>query len=311
MERRSFLKGALGGGVAAGELAAKAKSIPKRRYRDNVKLSIVGFGGIIVVGMEQVEANRSVAAAVERGVNYFDVAPTYWNGEAEIKLGEALKPHRKNVFLACKTTQRDAAGAQKELERSLGRLQTDHFDLYQFHGINNVAEVDQILGPGGAAETFVKARQDGKVRYIGCSVHSTEAAIAILDRFPLDSVLFPVNFVCFQQGNFGPQILAKAKEKGAARLALKGLAHHALPKGTKAAGTNYPKCWYTPVVEPALANQALRFTLSEDITAAITPGYEQIFTMALDIAAAFKPLKKSERERLLASTAGLTPIFKA
>ena len=309
MERRDFLRTALAGS-AVGKVSGAGRAIPKRRYRDNVKLSIVGYGGIIVVGMEQAQANRSVASAVERGVNYFDVAPTYWDGEAEIKLGEALKPHRKNVFLACKTTQRDAAGAQKELDRSLGRLQTDHFDLYQFHGISKVAEVDQILGPGGAAETFDKARKAGKVRYIGCSVHSTEAALAMLERFPLDSVLFPVNFVCFQQGNFGPQILAKAKEKGAARLALKGLCHEAWPKGTKAAETKYPKCWYKPVDEPELGAKALRFTLSEDITAAITPGYEQIFTMALDIAAGFKPMKKGEREQLLASTAGLTPIFK-
>ena len=85
-------------------------------------------------------------------------------------------------------------------------------------------EVERILGPGGAAETFLKARDEGKVRYLGCSAHSEEAALAMLDRFKLDSILFPINFVTMTQANFGPRVITKAKEKGAARLALKALA---------------------------------------------------------------------------------------
>ncbi len=302
MQRRNFLKSAA---LVAGTAAA-AKALPRRLYRDNVRLSIIGFGGIVVVGQEPEAAAREVAAAIDRGVNYFDVAPSYGKGEAEIKLGNALRPYRKNVFLACKTQKRDAAGSRQELEQSLERLHTDHFDLYQLHAVTTKEDVDQILGPGGAGETFRKAREEGKVRYLGCSAHSQEAALAMLERFPLDSILFPINYICYGEGNFGPQVVARAKEKGVARLALKALARTRVVKG---APRKYPKCWYEPIDDRETARQALRFTLSEDITAAIPPGDERIFRMALELAADFKPLTAGERQQLLAGARGTKPIF--
>ena len=316
MRRRDFLASAIAGGVAIqlGCGKARAKPVPKRRYNDEVELSVIGFGGIVVVGQEQEAANRAVAKSIDRGINYFDVAPTYGKGEAEQKLGIALKPYREDVFLACKTQKRDAGGAREELEQSLRQLHTDHFDLYQFHAVRNMDDVEKILGPDGAAEAFLKARQEGKVRYLGFSAHSTEAALALLDRFEhVDSVLFPVNFTCYAQGNFGPRILEKAKQKGAARMALKALAHSTWPEGTNRKETKYPKCWYKPVdlENRELVCNALRFTLSEDITAAIPPGDERLYQLALDLAADLEPMTPPERDALLASTAGLDPIFRA
>ncbi len=305
MQRRSFLAAA---GAAVTSLAAARAEIPKRPYRDNVSLSVIGFGGIVVVGMEQKDADREVAASIDRGINYFDVAPSYADGEAEVKLGIALRPYRKNVFLACKTQRRDAAGARQELERSLQRLHTDYFDLYQFHAVSSTKDVEAILGPGGAAELFFQARRDGKARYLGFSAHSAEAALALMDGFPTDSVLYPVNYVLYAQGGFGPQIMAKAKAKGAARLALKALAHTRLEKG---AARTHPKCWYKPIEDAELARQALRFTLSEEVTSAIPPGDERLYRLALDLAAGHKPLTAAERKNLLASATGLEPLFRA
>lgn len=289
-----------------GQATAAKGPLPRRRYKDNVELSIIGFGGIVVVGQEQKDADREVAQSVERGVNYFDVAPTYGRGEAEIKLGPALEPHRKGVFLACKTTERTAEGARKELEQSLQRLRTDHFDLYQFHAVTTIKDVETILGPGGAAEMFLKAREQGKVKYLGASAHSIEAAVAMMDRFPLDSILFPVNYVCYAQSNFGPQVVAHAKKKGVARLALKAMARNRLERGAE---RKYPKAWYEPFDDREQAAKALRFTLSEDITAAVPPGDEQLYRMALDLAMEFKPLSSRERRDLLASSAGIKPLF--
>jgi aryl-alcohol dehydrogenase-like predicted oxidoreductase len=269
---------------------------------------VIGFGGIVVMGMEQPEADRTVADAVARGINYFDVAPSYGDGEAEEKLGPALEPHRKNVFLACKCERRDAEGARQQLELSLKRLRTDHFDLYQFHAVASMKDAEQILGPGGAGELFLKARQEGKVRYLGFSAHNVEAALTLMDRYRFDSVLFPVNYVNYAQGNFGPQILAKAKEKGIARLALKSMAHTVWKEGEP---HTYPKCWYHPIEDPELARKALRFTLSEDITAAIPPGDERLFRIALAAAPGLEPLTAAERRDLLASAKGMTPIFHA
>jgi aryl-alcohol dehydrogenase-like predicted oxidoreductase len=313
MKRRDFLKTGMGAMVTAtvGQpilSRAQQSTIPKRTYKDDVELSLIGFGGIVVVGMEQPQANRAVAESFERGVNYFDVAPSYGDGEAEEKLGKAIQPYRDRIFLACKTQGRDAKSAEQELEVSLNRIGVDHFDLYQFHAVTELDDVKTILGPSGAMETFHRARQAGKIRYIGFSAHSVEAALALLDGYDFDSVLFPLNFVCVGQGNFGPQIVEKAKEKGAARLALKAMAHTARPEGEER--TKHPKCWYRPVEDDELAERALRFTLSHDITAAIPPGEETFFFKALDFAPRFKPLSEPERKKLLAETTGKEPIFR-
>ena len=278
--------------------------IPKRLYTDGVKLSVIGFGGMIIVGHEQIEANQIVTEAVDRGINYFDVAPEYGDGEAEEKLGIALQPYRNRVFLACKTLQRDAQGAQKELDRSLKRLRTDHFDLYQFHAVNTMEDVNRIFASDGAIQTYITAREQEKVRFIGFSAHSVEGALAMMDRFNFDSILFPINFVCYAQG-FGPQVLQRAKEKGVARLALKALAHHPWPEGVD---RKY-RCWYQPVDDLKLARQALRFTLSEDITAAVAPGDLRLYRSALDLASSLDPLTQEERQQILVSTQGCQPIF--
>jgi len=263
---------------------------------------------MVVVGMNQNDANAIVIESFEQGINYFDVAPFYGDGEAEIRLGEALELYRDRVFLACKTMQRSAEGVRSELERSFRRLRTDHFDLYQFHAVIDLEEVEEIFAPGGAAEAFVEARREGKIRFIGFSAHSIEAALAMLDRFSFDSVLFPINFICYAQGSFGPQVIKKASEKGVARIALKAMAHGRWRKGEK---HKYPKCWYRPIEDRALARKALRFALSEDVTAAIPPGDERLFRMAVDLAGDLPPLTPEERQALLDSTHGLKPLLTA
>jgi aryl-alcohol dehydrogenase-like predicted oxidoreductase len=291
---------------------ASTRLLPKRHYRDDIQLSLIGLGGMTILGTQQSEVNRFVAEAFERGVNYCDVAPRYGNGEAELKLGVTLRSHRKKTFLACKTEKRSAAEAQIELDRSLKRLQTDHFDLYQFHAVQSAQEVDQILGTGGAAEVFLRARKEGKVRYLGVSAHSVEAAFSLMDRFRLDSILFPVNYVCYAQGNFGPQVLRRAREMGVARMALKAFAYSKTWAG-------HPDAFYRPIEDPALARQSLRFTLGEDVTAALPPGAMEapadlnahLYRLALDFAAAYEPLTAREREDLLASSAGVEFLFKA
>jgi aryl-alcohol dehydrogenase-like predicted oxidoreductase len=306
MKRREFLKSAAATGLATQALLGAQSELPKRPYKDDVRLSMIGFGGIIMLGQEQPKANQIVAEAIDRGLNYFDVAPSYGDGEAEEKLGIALQPYGKNIFLACKAEKRDAQGARAQLESSLKRLKTDHFDLYQFHAVKTPEEAKQIMAPGGAAETFIKAKKEGMTRYIGFSAHGVEAAKILMDGMQLDSVLFPVNYVNYAEGDFGPQILAEAKRRGLARLALKSLARTTWKPGER---KTYANCWYRPIEDPAIAEKALRFTLSEDVTAAIPPGYEKFLRMAMDFASQFKPLDTTERQELLASAKGVTPIF--
>ena len=315
MERRDFLKqGALtaAGAAATAKFASAAtptRPIARRALgKTGEHLSMIGFGGIVVMNENDGQAKNIVAEAVDRGVNYFDVAPSY--GDAQERLGPALAPYRKNCFLACKTEGRMKDDSRKQLEESLRLLKTDHVDLYQFHALTKMTDLDKVLGPGGAMETMEAAKKEGKIRYIGFSVHSAETALAAMDRYHFDTVLFPVNFVLFSQANFGPQILAKAQEKGMGILALKGMAKTTWTAEQKQQNhPEEPKCWYRPAAFPDEASLGLRWTLGHPITAALPPGDEKYFRLAMDVAQNYRPLEPHESEMLLASAKGVEPIF--
>jgi aryl-alcohol dehydrogenase-like predicted oxidoreductase len=314
MKRREFLKqAALTAATVAStsQLHASANTpsnpIARRTLgKTGEKLSIIGFGGIVVMDEETGAASNIVAEAVDRGINYFDVAPSY--GNAQERLGPAMAPYRKNCFLACKTEGRMKDDSRKQLEESLRLLKTDHVDLYQFHALTKMKELDTVLGPGGAMETMEAARKEGKIRYIGFSVHSAETALAAMDRYNFDTILFPVNWVLFTQANFGPQILKRAQEKQMGILALKGMAKTVWASDQK---QNHPepKCWYQPAAFPDEASLGLRWTLGHAITAALPPGDERYFRLAMDVAQNYKPLESHEEQALLSGGHGVEPIF--
>ncbi len=312
VERRTFLRQAAAGALigcfpaslSAIERVADAPLERRALGRTGERLSIIGFGGIVVMNATPAEAAARVGHAIDRGVNYFDVAPSY--GNAEERLGPALKPYRTRIFLACKTEERTRAGALAELEGSLKRLGTDHVDLYQLHAVTTREDVDTILGPGGALEAFTAARAAGKTRFLGFSAHSVEAALALMEAFAFDTILFPVNFATWHAGNFGPQVLEAAQKKSMGILALKSMARRPWPAG---AARTFAKCWYEPLSTPDAARDGLRFTLSHPVTAAIPPGDETLFAMALDLAAAFQPLTPEEAAAIKRKGLETTPIF--
>jgi predicted aldo/keto reductase-like oxidoreductase len=314
MKRRTFVTKTLQTGIALSAfplISSCNKEIsgvlPKRRLgRTGEKLSIIGFGGIIVSNIDQDEANNRVSKAIDQGCNYFDVAPTY--GNAEDMLGPAFEPYRKDCFLACKTQKRDAAGAEEELHSSLKKLRTDYFDLYQLHAISSVDDVEQAFGPGGAMETFMKAKEEGLVRYLGFSAHSQEAALLAMEKFDFDTILIPVNFVCWFQGNFGPAALAKAKEKGMGILALKALAFTRIPQGEPRV---YEKAWYVPIEDETVGDLSLRFTYSQGATAAIPPGEYKFWDRAVNIAMKSTEISEGEISQLQKTAEGVEPLFSA
>jgi aryl-alcohol dehydrogenase-like predicted oxidoreductase len=314
MERRDFIKQAAitAAAVASStQMTASAvtpsKTIARRMLgKTGEQLSIIGFGGIVVMDEETGAASNIVAEAVDRGVNYFDVAPSY--GNAQERLGPALAPYRNKCFLACKTEGRMKDDSRAQLEESLRMLKTDHLDLYQFHALTKMSDLDKVLGPGGAMETMEAAKKEGKIRYIGFSVHSVETALAAMDRYNFDTVLFPVNWVLFSQANFGPQILRRAQEKKMGILALKGMAKTVWTAEQKPHHPQ-PKCWYQPASFPEQASLGLRWTLGHPVTAAIPPGDERYFRLAMDVAQNYKPLEVEEEQALLSGGHGVEPIF--
>jgi len=320
MGRRAFLRGIGTAGVAAaaGASAAGCDAVQRltglgrvpRRELANLgdKLSVVGFGGIVVMDETQEDANAWVAQAVERGVNYFDVAPAY--GNAEERLGPALEPYRHEAFLACKTAQRYRQAAWDELQRSLERLRTDYLDLYQFHAVTTLADVDRITGKGGALEAFLEARDAGLIRYIGFSAHNEVAALELMDRVPFDTILYPLQWACWYRGRFGQQVLAKAREQGLGILALKALARG---QNTADSAHRFPKCWYEPVATPEEAALGLRWTLAlEGVTSAVSPSHAELLFWACDAAGDdLSPLTEEEVAALQAEAERVNPLFTA
>ena len=274
--------------------------------KTGIELSAVGFGGIICKDESPTDAARVVAKAIDREINYFDISPAY--GNAQDILGPALEPYRDRVFLACKTGKRNAAEAKQELAGSLSALRTDHFDLYQFHAVTTLDEVDEIFGPGGAMELFVEAQREGQIRFLGFSAHTEEAAVALMNRHDFTSALFPINWVTWNTGRFGPKVVAAALETNTAILALKSLAKRQWNEGE---ARRWEKCWYSPVDTWEEAQFAYRFTMSRPVTAAVSPGHAELLWWSCDAADSFKSLSEAEEQDIAERARGVTAIFQS
>jgi predicted aldo/keto reductase-like oxidoreductase len=259
-------------------------------------ISVLAFGGIVVRDTAASEAADYVARAVDGGINYFDVAPSY--GNAQDVLGPALEPHRSKVYLACKTAMRTKKEALEDLHRSFKLLRTDYFDVYQLHGVP-AEDVDTVLGKGGAVEALVEAKEKGWVRTIGFTTHADDAALRLLEPRIFDTMLFPINWACWIKNGLGQRALEEASRQNLGRIAIKALAH----REKEPRDDGYPKCWYRPIIDDdRLAELALRFTLSQDVHTAVSPGDIRMLHLARSIMEKYRgapvPLSPNEYEEL-------------
>jgi predicted aldo/keto reductase-like oxidoreductase len=158
-----------------------------------LQVSEIGFGGIPIIPLTRDEAVSVVRHCLDAGITFFDTANMYTTSEE--KLGIALKGHRSQVVIATKTALRDARGAAGHLDLSLRQLQTDWIDVYQLHNVSNEDALKQVLAPGGAYEAVARARDAGKVRFIGISSHSIPTAMEALKTGLFQTLQFPFNFI--------------------------------------------------------------------------------------------------------------------
>lgn len=178
--------------------------------------------------------------------------------------------------------------------------------MYQLHELSSVEEVEQAFSSGGAMETLVKAKQDGKIKHIGFSAHSVDAALLAMKNFDFDSILFPINFACWNAGNFGPQVFAEAEKRGMGILALKSMA---LTTFHEKEDLIYKNCWYRPINDEKVMKMALKYTLSKNITAAIPPGDYSLFLKALEFMNDYEPISEKETKELLSLAKNTKPVF--
>ena len=281
----------------------------KRRFgRTGHQSTIVIFGGFAVGLIGQREADGVVDLLLEHGVNHIDVAPSY--AEAEQRLGPSLERYRDQFFLGCKTELRGKEEARQELYGSLERLRVDSFDLYQLHNVSTMEALERCFAPGGSLEAILDARDEGLTQYVGITSHGLQAPavqLAALERFDFDSLLFPLNFKMWADEAYrrdATALLQVAAERDLGTMVIKTWTRG--PWGDK---EHRYHTWYEPFDSAETIERALRFTLSQPITGAISAGDARLLPMILDAAERFRPMDGAEQAELLAGAAGYEPLF--
>jgi len=267
-----------------------SSAIPLRQFgKSDAKVSILGFGGHhLGEAPDEKTAVRLIQEAVDGGITFYDNCWEYRRGKTELWMGAGLKGRRDKVFLMTKTCPhgRDASLALEMLEESLRRLQTDHLDLWQVHGMAFENDPELFIRPNGAAEALAKAKKDGKVRFVGFTGHQNPMVhLGMLKTdFPFDAVQMPLN--AFDHGfvrSFERQVLPELNRRGIAVLGMKPLNGHGEPIKTGALS----------------AEEALRYAMSLPVTTTIT-GIDSIDVLRqnLGIAQNFKPMSAQEMDEL-------------
>ncbi len=295
MNKREFIKRSVAGAVAIGATGKVSTAFADTEEEQNMsvnkgikrKLGKTGFevfpvvyGGIVSSRDGQAASDNYVAWALDRGINYFDVAPSY--ADAQEKLGISLKPFRKDNYLACKTAQRSRKGAEKEFEESLRLLHTDYFDLYQLHGLTTAEEVDQAFAPGGVMEMIEKEKQRGRIRKVGFSAHSQVQALRTMSMYDFDTVMFPINWQMDMLAQWGSGVAKDARKRGMGVIALKGLVHRKWLNEEER--KSYPKSWVKPidVSNQAMGIAALKYTFRAGADVIVPPGDFRNFAFCVD-----------------------------
>lgn len=245
------------------------------------------LGGAAFAGVTQTETDATLELALSYGVNHVDVAASY--GEAEIRIGDWIRRHGKPFFLATKTGERTAVQAREQIQRSLERLKVDQVDLLQLHNLVEPQEWETALGPGGALEAAIEAREQGLVRFIGITGHGLMAAAMhrrALERFDFDSVLLPFNYVMAQQAQYFSEFLALVQicqSRDVAVQTIKSIVHRPWGESVPSRAT-----WYRPLEDQVAIDRAVHWVLGHAGLFLNSVGDIQVLPKVLDAANRFE-----------------------
>jgi aryl-alcohol dehydrogenase-like predicted oxidoreductase len=307
MERRDFIKTATIAAAVTGTGFSQSAPSPRSTthpeasdmiYRNlgttGERVSAIGLGGYHIGKGSDAQANiQLIRQAIDRGITFLDNCWDYNDGISEVRMGQALRDgYRQKVFLMTKMDGRTKESYNKQLEQSLGRLQTDVIDLVQFHEVIRMEDPDRIFAEDGAIHAAIAAKQAGKIRYIGFTGHKDPAVhLRMLDtaqkhNFHFDTVQMPVNVMDAHFRSFTQEVMPVALKQGIGILAMKTFGDHYILD--------------SKTVEPI---EALHYGLTQPVSVVIT-GIDSptILEQALTAARTFKPLSETQIASLLART---------
>jgi aryl-alcohol dehydrogenase-like predicted oxidoreductase len=283
--------------------------IEKRPFgRTGHQSTVTLFGAAALAKASQADADRTLEVLLRYGVNHIDTAARY--GDSELRIGPWMARHRKDFFLATKTGSRTGPEAREDIHRSLDRLCVDHVDLIQLHSLGHPDDWDQAMGPGGALEAAVEARQQGLARFIGVTGHGwTIAAMhrRSLARFNFDSVLLPFNFLLAQNERYRKtfeEVLATCRERNVAVQIIKSIA-----RGPWATTDRTHTTWYQPLEAQEDIDRAVHWILGLPGVFINTAGDLALLPRVLDAASRFERRPPdAEMDAMLGSTK-MTSLF--
>ena len=282
-----------------------------RRFGRTGHMSTVAIlGGFVISQATPQETNQIMEMVQQAGVNHIDIAPTY--GHAETSLGAWMKKNdaRNHFFLGCKTMERTKNRALEEMQRSLVRLNTTYFDLYQIHAISTMSELDEVTKPGGAIEALIEARDQGFTRFVGITGHgfnASEIFIEALRRFDFNSILFPLNFIQYSDPTFRrktDELIQICNSRDIGTMIIKSIAKSPWGEEPQTHIT-----WYKPFSDKDLIQKAINFVLSREVTGICTAGDPQVLLNVLEACGNYKQMSLDEQESLISSAKSYEPLF--
>jgi aryl-alcohol dehydrogenase-like predicted oxidoreductase len=266
------------------------------------------LGAAAFSDVSQAEADATMDIAMEYGINHVDTAASY--GQAEVRLGDWIKRNGRPFFLATKTGERSAAAAREEIHRSLDRLNVDHVDLIQLHHLVDPEEWAAALGPDGALEAAVAARDEGLARFIGITGHGWTVAAThrrALDRFDFDSVLLPYSYTMLQNETYRAEfedLYATCRARNVAIQAIKTMVH------TPWDGAHHTRAtWYKPLEDQAAIDTAVQWALGRAGIFLNTVGDIHVLPRMLEAAARYAGPIPDEVMAAQVEALAMRPLF--
>lgn len=284
--------------------------IPKQEFgRAGHQSTRVIFGAYALSKATQKEADCTLALLQEYGVNHIDTAPMY--GNAEKVIGSWLAKHRDDFFVATKTRSRSRQGALNNLKRSLELLHVDHIDLWQMHGLTNPVGWEKAMGPGGALEAFVEARDEGLVRFLGVTGHGSKVPAMhkrSLERFDFDTVLLPYSYVQMQNLRYATdfnELVRLCRERNVAVQTTKSIARRPWGSSPKTHNTYF----YEPLVNQDAIDKSVQWALGFQDSFLITAGDMKLLPKMLDAANRFEKRPTDKEMSAIVEEFDIQPIF--
>lgn len=267
------------------------------------------FGAAALGGVTQEEADQVLALLLRYGVNHIDTAHSY--GKAEERIGPWMPEHRSKFFLATKTEQRTYDGAMAELETSLRLLRTDTIDLWQMHVLITEEGWQTAMGPGGALEAFIKAREQGIVRFLGVTGHELVVPrmhLRSLERFEFDAVLLPYNYILMQDPTYAADfeaLMAVCAERDVAVQTIKSLCRRPWAEGV----ARNRSTWYQPFEAQEAIEKAVHWVLGDERVFLNTVGEIHLLPQVLEAAANSAPRPSNAEMAAFAEAQGMASLF--